>query len=341
MENKAASQKTFEIIDGNTLMAQEYEPLKFAVDTILPHGLFILAGSSKIGKSWLALDVGVAVATGDNLWDFSSEQGTALYLALEDNHRRLQDRLDKIGAGGLDVSRLKLSTAAFGISSGLIEQAHNFIAEYPDTRLIIIDTLELIRDTENDKSIYACDYRDMTLLREITGKHDLTLLLIHHTRKMHDDDPLNMLSGSTGLVGATDGVFVLEKEARTSNRAKLTIANRDTEGFCFSLEFDPEKCKWRFFGNHEATSEEAPGERDEWLCLLIDDFVGDGWRGTATELCEVLKAADPAADATPLNISKQLKANATRFKEEFGIVVGFERNRNSRTITLVRDGLTV
>jgi RecA-family ATPase len=140
--------KVFDIIDGNTLMAQEYEPLGFAVDKILPHGLFILAGSGKIGKSWLSLDLCVNVATGDRLWDFSSEQGDVLYLALEDNRRRLQDRLNKIKAAAVDISRLKLTTASFGINSGLIEQANNHLAEYPNTKLIIIDTLERIRDTD-------------------------------------------------------------------------------------------------------------------------------------------------------------------------------------------------
>ena len=75
--------KVFEIIDGNTLMAQEYEPLRFAVDKILPHGVFILAGSGKIGKSWLSLDLCVNVATGGKLWDFSSEQGDVYILPLK------------------------------------------------------------------------------------------------------------------------------------------------------------------------------------------------------------------------------------------------------------------
>jgi hypothetical protein len=83
---------------------------------------------------------------------------------------------------------------------------------YPETKLIIVDTLERIRDTEQDKSMYSCDYRDMTALRDITNKHKLTLLLVHHTRKMYDPDPLNTLSGSTGLVGSVDGVFVLLRD---------------------------------------------------------------------------------------------------------------------------------
>jgi len=330
-----ASPKTFEIIDGNTLMAQEYEPLKFAVEKILPHGLFILAGSGKIGKSWLSLDLCVNVATGGKLWDFSSEQGDVLYLALEDNYPRLQDRLNKIQAASVDISRLKLTTAAFGISSGLLEQAHNHLANYPDTKLIIIDTLERVRDTEFNKNIYACDYRDMTSLRGITDKHSLTLLLIHHTRKMSDSDPLNTLSGSMGLVGSVDGVFVLEKDSRIGHDAKLTIANRDTEGFCFKLRFDPEHCKWAFIGNDDGHMEEKLDEKDEWLLLLIDDFLQDTWSGTATELCDALKALDPEADLVPRTITKRLKSCIGLFKKE-NIIVGIDRNRDSRVITLTR-----
>jgi RecA-family ATPase len=70
--------KTFDIIGSNTLMAQEYKPLQFAVEKILSHGLFILAGSGKIGKSWLSLDLCVNVVTGDKLWEFSSDRGDVL-----------------------------------------------------------------------------------------------------------------------------------------------------------------------------------------------------------------------------------------------------------------------
>jgi len=328
--------KTFDIIDGNTLMAQEYEPLRFAVEKILPHGLFILAGSGKIGKSWLSLDLCVNVATGGKLWEFSSEQGGVLYLALEDNYPRLQDRLNKIKADSVDISRLKLATAAFGISSGLLEQTYNHLADYPDTRLIVIDTLERIRDTEFDKNIYACDYRDMTALREITNRHRLTLLLIHHTRKLHDDDPLNTLSGSMGLVGSVDGVFVLEKSSRTGHDAKLTIANRDTEGFCFKLRFDPDNCKWAFVGNDDGQPpEEKSDEKDEWLLLLVDEFLGDAWSGTATELCDALKKIDPEADLAPRTVTKRLKANTGLFRKN-NIVIAIDRNRDSRAITLTR-----
>ena len=212
MKKNTATPKNFDIIDGNTLMAQEYEPLQFAVEKILPHGLFILAGSGKIGKSWLSLDLCVNVATGGSQWDFPATQGDALYLALEDNYLRLQNRLNKAMADSIDLTNLNLTTASFGINSGLLEQTHNFLATHPNTKLIVIDTLERVRDTEFDKSIYSYDYRDITALREITNAHKLTLLLIHHTRKLSGNDPLNTLSGSMGLVGSADGVLVISVE---------------------------------------------------------------------------------------------------------------------------------
>lgn len=327
--------KRFITVDGNTLMAQEFEPLRFSVDKILPYGLFIFAGSPKVGKSWLSLDLCRAVATGGKLWDFCAEQGEVLYLALEDNYNRLQNRLNKMLHAQKerpDIARLHMTTASFGIQDGLIEQVHNFIAEHPSTNIVVIDTLEHIRNGEQNANLYACDYRDMTRLREITDKHPLTLLLIHHTRKMYDPDPLNTISGSTGLIGAVDGVFVLEKAKRIGDGAKLTIANRDTEGFCFNLRFDPDTCRWEFVGN----SSDGDEDEDALICLL-DDFLKDDWSGTATELCAELKKQDCGFDLSPAILTKKLKALSGLFRKDFHILIDFERTRSSRRIFLRRE----
>jgi len=328
------SKKTFDTINAAALMEQEFEPMQFGIEKILPHGIFILAGSGKIGKSWLALDMCAAVSSGGKLWEFSAEQGEVLYLALEDNHARLQGRLMKTETDNADVKRLHLATASLGISNGLLEQTNNFLEEYPNTKMIIVDTLERIRDTELDKSMYSCDYRDMTALREITDKHRLTLLLIHHTRKMYDPDPLNTLSGSTGLVGSVDGVLVLEKDKRTSHKAKLTIANRDTEGYCFKLEFDPDKCKWLFMGNEADTP-----DIDEPFCSLIADLMKDKdvWRGTATELSDTLNGINPDCGINHLNIKKKLNGHIGLFKEKHSLDIDTDgRDRKRREITIAR-----
>ena len=183
--------------------------------------------------------------------------------------------------------------------------------------------------------MYSCDYRDMNKLREITNKYKLTLLLIHHTRKLKDSDPLNTISGSTGLSGATDGLFVLEKITRSGNDAKLTIANRDTEGFCFDLRFDNDTCRWIFVGNHV---DDEDNNDDDILAILIDDFLQDEWSGTATELCNELKKLSECFDIPPNTIKKRLTAIKDLFEKEFSIAVNFDRSRNSRCISLKRGG---
>jgi len=323
-QNQANPPKVFATIDGNSLMAQEYEPLQFAIDKILPHGIFIFAGSPKVGKSWLTLDMCRAISTGGKLWEFNTTQGDTLYLALEDKYNRLQGRLKQMKADNLDISRLHLTTASFGMDSGLFEQVHNFIAAYPDTNFIAIDTLERIRDGGRDRDIYSCDYSDMSKLREITDKHKLTLLLVHHTRKMYDPDPLNTVLGSTGLIGSVDGAFVLSKDKRTGNKAKLTISNRDTESFCFELRFDPDTCLWDFMGNSAEDSDD-----EDTLCFLLNDFLQDEWSGTATELCNELKSRDPNFNLIPTMIAKRLNASSGLLKKDYGIA--YERDRSNKT----------
>ena len=329
-QQKPAEPKTFATINAAALMTQEFEPLQFVIDKILPHGLFILAGSGKIGKSWLALDVCTAAASGGKLWDFHAVQGEVLYLALEDTHRRLQTRLKKIEADGVDISRLHLATSSFGINSGMMEQVNNFLIAHPDTSMIIVDTLERIRDTDQDKSMYSCDYRDMTKLREITDKHNLTMLLIHHTHKMYDPDPLNTLSGSTGLVGSVDGVLVLEKEKRVGNKAKLSIANRDTESYCFKLEFDPDVCKWLFIGNDGGNDDKSDDDKNKILITIMGDFLKgkSAWKGTATDLHNSLKAIDANFDITAAEVSKRLRALEGFFKDKLAIELKFSRGKD-------------
>jgi hypothetical protein len=232
----------------------------------------------------------------------------------------------------LDVSRLHLTTSSFGLENGLLEQVHNFIAAYPNTNFIAIDTLERIRDGGRDRDIYSCDYSDMSKLREITDKHKLTLLLVHHTRKMYDPDPLNTISGSTGLIGAVDGAFVLAKDKRTGNKAKLTISNRDTESFCFDLRFESESCRWDFMGNNT----ENGGDDEDALCVALNDFLQEEWSGTATELCNELKSREINFPFIPATIGKQLNASNGLLKKEYGIIFDRDRNKKTKQIFLRR-----
>ena len=140
-----------ETVSAKDLLTQPIEPLGFTIDAILPHGLFILAGTSKIGKSWLTLDMSNCVASGDTFWNYRTTQGDVLYLALEDNNKRLQKRLSKVNPiCDIDTpTDIHFVTKAQKLGSGLSEQIKEFLNAYPRTKLIVVDTLQYIRNTGN------------------------------------------------------------------------------------------------------------------------------------------------------------------------------------------------
>ena len=179
-------------IDGETLMSQPLTPLNFVVDTLLSQGLHILAGSPKVGKSWLALWLAVTVAKGDPVWGMGVKQGTTLYLCLEDSTLRIQNRLFEITEDA--PANVHFSTNSDTLGKGLVEQLCAFLAEHPDTVLVIIDTLQMIRGTGYDNT-YANDYRDLSVLKHIADTHGIAILLVHHLRKELADDVFSRISG--------------------------------------------------------------------------------------------------------------------------------------------------
>jgi len=322
-----------ESIDINTIRSMEHKPLQYAISGILPHGLFILAGSPKIGKSWLVLDICIAVAVGGDIWGYGANRSGVLYYALEDNWRRINDRVNHLDADNTDMGNFRVKLSGPGIGTGLLEEIDRHMAAYPGTCLIVIDTFEHIRNRDTTKqTLYSADYSDIKALRQLTNKYEMTLLLVHHTRKMHDDnDPINNVSGSTGLTGATDGNWVLEKVKRTENHAKLTIDNRDTESFCFDLRFNPDTCHWEYVGNNTGVE-----NADEDVAILLDDFLETEWQGTATELSNTLMALDAKASVPPTNLSKQLRRIDGFLQREFRIKTSFKKSGSVKKIILQR-----
>ena len=223
-------------IDADTLQSTAYEPVSFVVDDLLPQGLHLLAGAPKIGKSWLALWLCLCAAQGKPLWTFATRPCEVLYLCLEDSFQRIQSRL-------FDLTEDAPPTLHFAVMSqqlhnGLVEQIEQFLKEHPQTRLIVIDTLQRIHTVGNDANPYASDYRDIGVLKALADKHRIAILLVHHLWKMNDDDPMNMISGTTGLSGATDSNFVLRKSQRRENTATLYCTGRDIAYVYFSAEME-------------------------------------------------------------------------------------------------------
>lgn len=229
------------VIDGETLMDMRLEPTAYAVKTFLPQGLCILGGAPKIGKSWLVLDLCVRIAKGEAIWNMETKRGTALYLCLEDSYARIQERLNSITD---EVPpNIFFAVCAKTMAEGLCDQIRAFVSDHPDTVIAAIDTFQIVRKSDTDIS-YGNDYQEIRILKALADELKITILLVHHLRKQGDSDPLNKLSGSTGISGAADAAYILDISRRSQNGATLYCTGRDIDYREIELRFNKENCLW-------------------------------------------------------------------------------------------------
>ncbi len=238
----------------NTFSAAElqgmvFPPIRWIVPDILPEGLSLLCGKPKLGKSWMALDLAFAVAEGDNCLGSTCEQGAVLYLALEDNRRRLQDRLRKIKPSEQWPSNLSLINEAPRIGAGGLRCIENWIATQQNPRLIIVDTLATVRPPRGGgQTDYAADYGALRGLHQIASERRVGIVVVHHVRKTEGDDPFDTVSGSTGITGAADATLILTKRSEDGG-VVLYGRGRDLQEFEKGVEFDKERCRWKYVGD--------------------------------------------------------------------------------------------
>ncbi len=202
--------KKIKTVNGTALMEMDLPPIKFVADNFLPQGFYILAGTPKVGKSWLLLSLCLQVSKGEPFWNLPTTQGTVLYLCLEDSVNRIQQRLLELTDTAPE--NLYFATHSESLSGGVTQLIETFITDHPDTVLIVIDTLQKIREGAGESSTYAADYKDIGMLKSIADKFSVTILGVQHLRKQPNSDPHLMVSGSTGLIGASDGSYILKKD---------------------------------------------------------------------------------------------------------------------------------
>ncbi len=202
-----------------------YESKPPVIDSLIQNGTYIFAGAPKVGKSFLMAQLAYHVATGKPLWGYEVHQGSVLYLALEDDYGRLQGRMSRMFGVGAEGS-VFFSVQAKLLSDGLDGQLEYSVREHPDTKLIVLDTLQKVREASRDYS-YSSDYELVTRLKSFADKHKLCVLAVHHTRKQAAGDCFEMLSGTNGLLGCADGALLMRKEKRTDLTATLDVVGRD------------------------------------------------------------------------------------------------------------------
>ena len=300
------------------------------IDGLLYAGTYLFVGAPKVGKSFLMAQIGYHVSTGLELWGYPVHQGAVLYLALEDDHRRLQDRLFRM-FGTESADNLYFSIYAKQLGAGLEEQLKWFVQEHPDTRLIIIDTLQKVRENGGDTYSYASDYEVIAKLKAFADEHGICLLLVHHTRKQQAEDKFDMISGTNGLLGAADGAFLLQKERRTSNTATLDISGRDQQDQRLYLTRNEERLIWTLERAETELWKEPPDPVLAAIAALVT-VEQPQWSGTATELVAAL-----GLKMKPNALSMRLNVRAGKLQCEYGIRHESHRSHAGRTLSFTLD----
>ena len=329
MEDDIFSPDYLHTVSLTELYDTVYQPRRQVVDGLLCAGTYLFAGAPKVGKSFFMAQLAYHVSSGLPLWEYEVHQGTVLYLALEDDYARLQKRLSRMfGTDSLD--NLKFATQAKNLKDGLDGQLREFIRKHPDTRLMIIDTLQKVREVGGEQYSYASDYEIVTKVKQFSDQNNVCVLLVHHTRKQSADDRFDTISGTNGLLGAADGAFLMSKEKRTDNKAVLDVVSRDQQDQRLHLLFDREHCVWQFDRAETELWQEAPDPILEMVAGLLKEDTT--WSGTASELAEKL-----GTEFQPNVLTRRLNVNAERLWNEYGIRYDSKRTHIGRLVKFARE----
>ena len=232
------------------LRTMTFPELVFVVPHLIAEGLTILAGRPKVGKSWMALDLCLGVAAGCGvLGAIMPAQGDVLYCALEDTARRLQRRTDKLLSpfSAEWPDRLTLATRWRRLDAGGVDDIDAWASTVSKPRLVVLDTLAGVRPARtNGEQLYDQDYRALIDLHHLAGDRHMAVAVLHHTRKLDADDPLDTVSGTLGLAGCADSVLVL---ARGAQGTTLYVRGRDIEEAEWAIIWDAAACRWSLGGD--------------------------------------------------------------------------------------------
>lgn len=244
------------------LKTMRLPPLQWVVADLIGIGLWLLAAPPKTGKSFMVLLLLLALATGGLAFGKIPVARTpVLYLALEDNKRRLRSRLSMMDLGlGEDTwpEEFYFVNDAPTVEGGLAKAIEEWLDEHPGVRVVVIDTLARVRGArDRGDDMYTSDSRFMAHLQRTALDRDICILLVHHTRKQAGEDKFETISGSYGITGPVDGMLVLER-VRGEADATLHITGRDVEDKKLALRFEADNGTWTVLGDarHYALSSE-------------------------------------------------------------------------------------
>ena len=247
LESKFAPDRKFSVKE---LMQHEFAPQTFIVEGLLMKGLTMIAGAPKIGKSWFCLDLALCISSGRPFLGRETQQGAVLYLALEDLPRRLQERMMKVAPDAdWDELPMDIWTESRSMDEGGLDDIRKWLEAAVNPKAIMIDVWGRFEPrTASTKNEYSHITHTMQQLQQLIAEYDMTLILVHHTRKSTGDgaataDPFDQVIGSRGLTSNMDATMMLTR-TRMQYDGTLDITGRDLEEVSLHVMFNKETCRW-------------------------------------------------------------------------------------------------
>ena len=302
-------------VDMRALRTKDIPPLRFAIADILPEGLVLYCGRAKSMKSWTMLLICYLVQNGMDALGRETTQGDCLYLGLEDSERRLKDREHKLGVDNLTPPYVDVDAPY--LKMGLEESLQQWIDNVANPRLIVIDTLARVKQAMGKRSGTAYDHDNETLrdIQKLAVKNGVTIVLVSHLNKAPQDYAFDKITGSTGLQGMCDAMWLCE---RGENGAQSTLIGRgrDIHDFEYSLTWNEETWRYEFNGNlGEVTLKENRKE----IVDAMKEITAQG--GDLIRPRDVIKHCGyPTNSKEASGISKTMQ----RMKNNYELIAGFK-----------------
>jgi AAA domain len=234
-----------QVATASALKKMSFTPLRYVVPGIIAEGATLLVSRPKLGKSWFALDLSIAIATGRTaLGTLQPETGDVLYLALEDGERRLQRRMATLLPGDEAwPARLRLATRWRRANEGGLADVADWCRSVRHPAAVVIDTLDRFRSLQSERGNQI--YDAIAQLQRIASEHGVAVIIVHHERRRSAGDPVDTIAGPAGLGGVADTILSLRRDDRG---ALLYVRGRDVEDSESLLVFDRANCRWALDG---------------------------------------------------------------------------------------------
>lgn len=327
---------TLKVIEPSEYDGKPLPKISWTIKEMLPEGVAILSAPPKSHKSFFALQMAVAICTGTDFFGYETIKGDCIFFDLESNRNRPLNRL--LGMyDTTDIKNLHLITSescTHRLDNGFEEELVQLLIRYPNTKLVVIDVLQHIVSTGAREYSYFSDYNTIGKLNDIANRFRISILAVHHTRKMRDDsDDVCNVSGTSGITGAVTTIFMLSKDKRLDKKVRLLITGNDIKEINWVMHFDDKKLCWYCDGDAAAEELRVFNSRPEvrTVCHIMNNI--NEWSGSATDLSN--EAVKLGFTTSSEDFGRFMKVSRNDF-EKIGFKIDKVRRGDARIIQISR-----